>query len=35
MVKHHGFWYLLAYALIAAVLVGLFFLITAIMGLFK
>ena len=30
-----GFWYLLAYALIAAVLVGLFFLITAIMGLFK
>ena len=30
-----GFWYLLAYALIAAVLVGLYFLITAVMGLFK
>lgn len=30
-----GFWYLLAYALIAAVLVGLFYLITALMGLFK
>ena len=30
-----GLLYLLAYALIAAVLVGLFFLITAIMGLFK
>lgn len=29
-----GLWYLLAYALIAAVLVGLYFLITAIMGLF-
>ena len=30
-----GFWYLLAYALIAAVLVGLYFLVTAVMGLFK
>ena len=30
-----GFWYLLAYALIAAVLVGLYFLITAVTGLFK
>ena len=30
-----GLWYLLAYALIAAVLVGLYFLITALIGLFK